>query len=134
MKRKEFCCNANKDFYEQYYANQSGSGIPVFYGALGQRGHGLGSMISGIGNSDRFYRLRKSLQFRHNYSPINKSDKISLVCAILYIRDELRGKQKKSSNKSRARVLLRSFSLSDCAHFALSCRSQYSGRAILISH
>ena len=45
-KRKEFCCDANKDFYEQYYANQSGSGIPVFYGALGQRGHGLGSMIS----------------------------------------------------------------------------------------
>ena len=41
MKRNEFCCDANKDFYEQYYANQSGSGIPVFYGALGQRGHGL---------------------------------------------------------------------------------------------
>ena len=36
MKRKEFCCDANKDFYEQYYANQSGSG--------------LGSMIS------RFFR------------------------------------------------------------------------------
>ena len=32
MKRKEFCCDANKDFYEQYYANHSGSGIPVFYG------------------------------------------------------------------------------------------------------
>ena len=48
MKRKEFCCDANKDFYEQYYVNQSGSGIPVFYGALGQRGHGLGSMISGF--------------------------------------------------------------------------------------
>ena len=48
MKRKEFCCDANKDFYEQYYANHSGSGIPVFYGALGQRGHGLGSMISGF--------------------------------------------------------------------------------------
>ena len=48
MKRKEFCCDANKDFYEQYYVNQSGSGIPVFYGALGQRGHGLVSMISGF--------------------------------------------------------------------------------------
>ena len=48
IKRKEFCCEANKDFYEQYYANQSGLGIPVFHGALGQRGHGLGSMISGF--------------------------------------------------------------------------------------
>ena len=48
MKRKEFCCDADKDFYEQYYANQSGSGIPVFHGALGQRSHGLGSMISGF--------------------------------------------------------------------------------------
>ena len=48
MKRKEFCCDANKNFYEQYYVNQSGSGIPVFYSALGQRGHGLGSKISGF--------------------------------------------------------------------------------------
>ena len=55
MKRREFCCDANKDFYEQYYVNRSISGIPVFYRALGQRGQGLGSMISGF--------FRRSFQF-----------------------------------------------------------------------
>ena len=48
MKGTPFCCDASKDFYEQYYAEQSGSGMPVFYGARGQRGHGLGSFLSGL--------------------------------------------------------------------------------------
>ena len=30
MKQIEFFCDANKGFHEQYYANQSGSRIPVF--------------------------------------------------------------------------------------------------------
>jgi len=34
--------------YEQYYADQSGSGIPVFVGQRYQRGHGLGQTISGL--------------------------------------------------------------------------------------
>ena len=34
--------------YENYYADQSGSGIPVFVGQLHQRGHGLGQTISGL--------------------------------------------------------------------------------------
>ena len=34
--------------YEDYYMNQSGSGMPVFAGYRGQRGHGLGSMLSGL--------------------------------------------------------------------------------------
>ena len=47
MKHK-FCCDATKGMYEDYYMNQSGSGLPVFQGSRGQRGHGLGSMLSGL--------------------------------------------------------------------------------------
>jgi hypothetical protein len=32
--------------YTDYYAAQSGNGVPVFYGGSGQRGHGLGSVLS----------------------------------------------------------------------------------------
>ena len=63
------------------------------------------------------------MQFRHNYSPMNKNDKISLVRAILYIRDDV---NKKSLNKSRAHVLWLSF-LYSCRttliSIQLSCRS-----------
>lgn len=31
--------------YKTYYENQIGSGLPVFYGARYQRGHGLGSIF-----------------------------------------------------------------------------------------
>jgi len=47
MKRK-FCCDASRDMYESYYINQSGTGASVFQGSRGQRGHGLGSMLSGL--------------------------------------------------------------------------------------
>ena len=49
MKRKAtFCCDASRDMYEDYYTNQSGHGMPVFAGARYQRGHGLGSILSGV--------------------------------------------------------------------------------------
>jgi hypothetical protein len=34
--------------YEKYYIGQSGNGVPVYSGSRGQRGHGLGSMLSGL--------------------------------------------------------------------------------------
>ena len=46
--RQKFCCDASKDLYESYYINQSGHGLSVFQGSRGQRGHGLGSMLSGL--------------------------------------------------------------------------------------
>jgi len=46
--RKSFCCDASRSAYEDYYMNQSGSGMPVFQGARMQRGHGLGSILSGF--------------------------------------------------------------------------------------
>ena len=46
--RKKFCCDASKHLYENYYVDQSGNGLPVFVGSRGQRGHGLGSILSGL--------------------------------------------------------------------------------------
>lgn len=46
--KKKFCCEASRQFYEHYYANQSGSGISVFQGSYGQRGHGIGSTLAGL--------------------------------------------------------------------------------------
>jgi len=49
MKRKAmFCCDASRDMYEDYYTSQTGNGMPIFVGARHQRGHGLGSMLSGL--------------------------------------------------------------------------------------
>ena len=47
--KKQFCCDASRDLYEKYYLDQSGGGVTnVFSGSRGQRGHGLGSMLSGL--------------------------------------------------------------------------------------
>jgi hypothetical protein len=46
--RRQFCCDASRFAYEDYYSKQSGSGMPVFQGARTQRGHGLGSILSGF--------------------------------------------------------------------------------------
>jgi hypothetical protein len=48
MRTKQFCCDENRCYYEQYYADQCGNGMNVFQGARGQRGHGLGSVLSGL--------------------------------------------------------------------------------------
>ncbi len=46
--RVSYCCDADKRAYEQYYVGQSGNGLPVFYGSRTQRGHGIGSLFSGL--------------------------------------------------------------------------------------
>ena len=49
MKRKaQFCCDASRDMYDDYYAKQRGGAMPVFVGTKRQRGHGIGSMLSGL--------------------------------------------------------------------------------------
>ncbi len=45
--RKNFCCDASRALYEDYYSRQNG-GSPVFRGSLMQRGHGLGSILRGL--------------------------------------------------------------------------------------
>lgn len=46
--KRQFCCDASRLAYEDYYLQQSGNGMPVFQGARTQRGHGLGSILSGF--------------------------------------------------------------------------------------
>jgi len=48
MRGKTYCCDASRRLYEDYYANQSGSGMPVFVGRGYQRGHGLGQSMAGL--------------------------------------------------------------------------------------
>jgi hypothetical protein len=43
----KYCCDDDKKAYEDYYVNQCGHGLPVFYGSRTQRGHGIGSIFSG---------------------------------------------------------------------------------------
>ena len=38
----------NHKLFEDYYLNQAGNGYPVFTGSRIQRGHGLGSLFSGL--------------------------------------------------------------------------------------
>ncbi len=50
MRGRKFCCDASRGMYEDYYMNQTGAGggMPVFVGARFQKGHGLGSILSGL--------------------------------------------------------------------------------------
>jgi len=48
MGRKVHCCDASRHMYEDYYSRQVGGEMPVFRGSRHQRGHGLGSVLSGL--------------------------------------------------------------------------------------
>jgi len=93
MKRKAtFCCDTSRDMYEDYYTNQSGRGMPVFVGARHQRGHGLGSILSGL-----FRRIILPF-FRANGTTIaSKAIKTGLEVA----DDVAQGKSFKESAKRR---------------------------------
>ena len=47
MKHRQYCCDASRNLYEEYYSRQNGGKIPVFVGRRFQRGHGRGSIILG---------------------------------------------------------------------------------------
>ena len=48
MKHRQYCCDASRDLYAEYYSRQNGGEIPVFAGRRFQRGHGLGSILGGF--------------------------------------------------------------------------------------
>jgi hypothetical protein len=60
--RTKFCCDASRHLYEDYYVSQSGHGMPMFEGYRGQRGHGLGSVLSGFFRS-AFPIIKRGLAF-----------------------------------------------------------------------
>ena len=92
MKRKaQFCCDASRDMYEDYYAKQSGGSMPVFVGTKRQRGHGIGSMLSGL--------------FRNVVLPFLKGNVGSLAGNVLktgaqVLDDVVQGKSLKDTVKS----------------------------------
>lgn len=45
---RKYCCDESRDLYLKYYSSQSGSGLPYFSGTYSQRGHGIGSVFSGL--------------------------------------------------------------------------------------
>jgi len=93
MQRKvNFCCDASRNMYEDYYTNQGGGEMPVFVGAKRQRGHGLGSMLSGL--------------FRSVVMPFLNRNSGALIGNVLktgaeMVGDLVRGKPFKQSLKER---------------------------------
>jgi len=52
----------SRDLYTDYYVRQSGTGLPIYQGARTQRGHGLGSILSGLFRS-AFPLIKRGLSF-----------------------------------------------------------------------
>jgi hypothetical protein len=80
--------------YEDYYVRQNGGEMPVFAGARHQRGHGLGSMLSGL--------------FRRIIVPFFKNNGKTLASTALrtgmqMADDVIGGKSFKDSAKDRIR-------------------------------
>jgi len=78
--------------YEDYYLKQSGAAMPVFVGTKRQRGHGIGSMLSGL--------------FRNVLLPFLKGNVGSLAGNVLntgvqVLDDVLQGKLVKDTVKKR---------------------------------
>jgi hypothetical protein len=48
MKRRNYCCDASRDLYEQYYSRQNGGEITPYVGRRFQKGHGLGNLLGGL--------------------------------------------------------------------------------------
>lgn len=92
MRVKKYCCDASKLAYENYYSNQAGSGMPIFVGSKNQRGHGFGSLLSGL-----FKTVAPILK-----SGLSKLGKHAASTGISIAGDVLRGQDIKDSAKNRA--------------------------------
>ena len=92
MKRRAYCCDASRDLYEEYYSRQNGGEMPVFVGRRFQRGHGLGSILSG------FFR-RLVLPFFKTYGKSMLSG--ALKTGMEVADDVLEGQPLKESAKKR---------------------------------
>ena len=93
--RKQFCCDASRALYEDYYTRQSGSEVPVFYGACTQRGHGLGSILGGL--------FRRALPF------LSSGAKILGQQAMTVSSDMIDSKSFQDSAKSRLKKGIKTF-------------------------
>jgi len=92
MKRKDYCCDASRGLYEDYYTRQNGGEIPVFVGRRFQHGHGLGSILGGI-----FRRIVLPFVKTHGKNMLANAVKTGLEVA----DDVIGGKTVKDSVKKR---------------------------------
>lgn len=95
MRVKEYCCDASRLAYRNYYVNQVGSGtsgIPIYVGSRHQRGHGLGNILSSLFKS-------AAPVLKRGLTSLGKS---ALQTGISIAGDVLSGKDAKESAKSRA--------------------------------
>lgn len=92
MKHRAYCCDASRDLYEEYYSRQNGGEIPVFVGRRFQRGHGLGSILSGF-----FRRLVLPFFKTHGKTMLSGALKTGMEMA----DDVLEGQPLKESAKKR---------------------------------
>ena len=86
-----YCCDDDMQAYECYYRNQCGHGLPVFYGARMQRGHGLGSIFGGLFSS--------VFPFIKNYTPVIGQK--ALQTGVRIANDVAEGQSFKDAAKSR---------------------------------
>jgi len=107
MMKRKFCCDASKGMYMDYYRAQSGSGIPIFIGHRGQRGHGLGSILSG------FFRtalpiVKKGL-IHLGKSVGKQAGKQALSTGYDIVKDIAEGRNPKEAVKERAKEGINQF-------------------------
>ena len=108
--RKQFCCDASRALYEDYYTMQSGGEVPVFYGARTQRGHGLGSILGGF--------FRSALPF------LSSGAKIIGQQAMNVTSDMIDGKSFQDSAKSRLNKGIKTFCNVESDHSSVWERSE----------
>jgi hypothetical protein len=93
--RQRYCCDAQKSLFTDYYVNQAGGSMPVFQGSRGQRGHGFGSVLSGL--------------FRSAVPMLKRIGKQALTTGAYIASDMLGGKKFEESARSRVRQGINSF-------------------------
>lgn len=93
--KQRYCCDAQKSLYTDYYVSQAGGTLPVFQGTRGQRGHGFGSVLSGL--------------FRSAMPMLKRIGKQALTTGAHIASDMLSGKKFGESARSRVRQGINSF-------------------------
>ena len=93
--KQRYCCDAQKSLFTDYYVNQAGGSLPVFQGSRGQRGHGFGSVLSGL--------------FRSAVPMLKRIGKQALTTGAYIASDMLGGKKFNESAQARVRQGIKSF-------------------------
>ena len=115
--KKPFCCGASSQHYADYYIRQQKGGeVPYFAGSRYQRGHGLGSMLSGL--------FRRIIPFVRNNA---KTWGSSLLKTGMQVADDvLQGKRIMESAKQRVPEGIKQAARRTKFHFDQNSGEEYS--------